>query len=156
MSLQKVLDTFTLLGSITQPGSEAASAVQALQARVDIIRQRSAAIADKSKPRVAMLEWIDPLFSAGHWTPELVAMAGGIDCLTNPRCVFSTTRCMRPSLICYSSPHVVLAYHAPNNTCLFCNTCPVGLICPVFETGESTIQKAMPISVGQGRVSWRA
>jgi len=156
MSLQKVLDTFTLLDSITQPGSEAASAVQALQARVDIIRQRSAALADKSKPRVAMLEWIDPLFSAGHWTPELVAMAGGIDCLTNPRCVFSTTRCMRPSLICYSSPHVVLAYHAPNNTCLFCNTCPVGLICPVFETGESTIQKAMPISVGQGRVSWRA
>ena len=84
MSLQKVLDTFTLLGSITQPGSEAASAVQALQARVDIIRQRSAAIADKGKPRLAMLEWIDPLFSAGHWTPELVAMAGGIDCLGNP------------------------------------------------------------------------
>jgi hypothetical protein len=144
MSLQKVLDTFTLLVSITQPRSEAVSAVQALQARVDIISQRSAAIADKGKPRVAMLEWIDPLFSAGHWTPELVAMAGGMDCLANPRCVFSTTRCMRPSLICYSSPHVVLTYHALNNTC------PVGLICPVFETGESTIQKAMPISVGAG------
>jgi iron complex transport system substrate-binding protein len=52
-----------------------------LQARVDIVLARSAGIADKDKPRVAVLEWIDPLFNAGHWTPELVAMAGGINCL---------------------------------------------------------------------------
>jgi hypothetical protein len=38
-------------------------------------------IPDHEKPRVAMLEWIDPLFNAGHWTPELVVMAGGVDCL---------------------------------------------------------------------------
>ena len=83
MSLQQVLDTFTLIGGATQRESKAASVVQALQARVDIIAERSAEIADKGKPRVAMLEWIDPLFNAGHWTPELVAMAGGIDCLGN-------------------------------------------------------------------------
>ncbi len=29
------------------------------------------------KPRVAVLEWLDPLMGAGNWTPELVAMAGG-------------------------------------------------------------------------------
>jgi len=81
MSLPQVLDTFTLLGSATQRESEAASVVQALQFRVDVIAEHSAAIADKDKPRVAMLEWIDPLFNAGHWTPELVAMAGAIDCL---------------------------------------------------------------------------
>jgi len=79
-----VLDTFTLLGSATQRESEAASVVQALQARVDIVRERSDAIADKDKPRVAMLEWIGPLFNVGHWTPELVAIAGGKDCLGNP------------------------------------------------------------------------
>lgn len=83
MSLQQVLDTFTLLGSATQREEEAASVVQALQARVDSVAERSASIADEDKPRVAMLEWIDPLFNAGHWTPELVAMAGGIDCLGN-------------------------------------------------------------------------
>jgi iron complex transport system substrate-binding protein len=83
MGLQQVLDTFILIGSATQRESEATGAVQALQARVDVIAERSAAIADKDKPRVAMLEWIDPLFNAGHWTPELVAMAGGIDCLGN-------------------------------------------------------------------------
>lgn len=83
MSLQQVLDTFTLLGSATQREPEAANAVQALQARVDSIAACSSAIANKDKPRVAMVEWIDPLFNAGHWTPELVAMAGGIDCLGN-------------------------------------------------------------------------
>jgi len=83
MSLQQVLDTFTLIGQATQFESEASNVVQALQTRVDNVAKRSAAIAFKDKPRVAMLEWIDPLFNAGHWTPELVAMAGGIDCLGN-------------------------------------------------------------------------
>lgn len=81
MSLQQVLDTFALIGRATRREPEAASVVQALQARVDSVVARSATIADRDRPRVAMLEWIDPLFNGGHWTPELVAMAGGIDCL---------------------------------------------------------------------------
>lgn len=32
----------------------------------------------EEKPRVAVLEWLDPLMGAGNWTPELVAMAGGV------------------------------------------------------------------------------
>jgi iron complex transport system substrate-binding protein len=35
------------------------------------------------RPRVAVIEWLDPLFVAGHWTPELVRRAGGIDVLAN-------------------------------------------------------------------------
>ncbi len=34
-------------------------------------------VADSRKPRVAVLEWLDPLMGAGNWTPELVAYAGG-------------------------------------------------------------------------------
>jgi iron complex transport system substrate-binding protein len=33
------------------------------------------------RPRVAMLEWTDPLFAAGHWVPEMIRRAGGIDVL---------------------------------------------------------------------------
>jgi iron complex transport system substrate-binding protein len=36
------------------------------------------------RPRVAVIEWIDPLFAAGHWSPELVRRAGGIDVLAAP------------------------------------------------------------------------
>lgn len=83
MTLQEVFDTFDLIGRATGRAVEAAAAVQALQGRVDAVRRRSAALPAEARPRVAMLEWIDPLFNAGHWTPELVEMAGGIDCLGN-------------------------------------------------------------------------
>ena len=36
------------------------------------------------RPRVAVIEWLDPLFTAGHWTPDLVRCAGGIDALAEP------------------------------------------------------------------------
>ncbi|MEK7294107.1 MAG: ABC transporter substrate-binding protein, partial [Nitrospirota bacterium] len=39
--------------------------------------------ADKH-PRVACLEWLDPLYAAGHWVPEMVACAGGVDVLGTP------------------------------------------------------------------------
>ena len=32
-----------------------------------------------SRPRVVLLEWINPLFCSGHWSPELVRLAGGIE-----------------------------------------------------------------------------
>jgi len=36
------------------------------------------------RPRVAVIEWLDPVFAAGHWTPELVRRAGGVDVLAQP------------------------------------------------------------------------
>jgi iron complex transport system substrate-binding protein len=33
---------------------------------------------------VACLEWLDPIFSAGHWVPEMVNKAGGVDKLSHP------------------------------------------------------------------------
>ncbi len=36
------------------------------------------------RPRVAVIEWTDPLFAGGHWVPEMVAKAGGIDVLAKP------------------------------------------------------------------------
>ncbi len=39
------------------------------------------AVAGKPRPRVAVLEWLDPPFAAGHWVPEMVAAAGGQELL---------------------------------------------------------------------------
>ncbi|MDA0704662.1 MAG: cobalamin-binding protein [Proteobacteria bacterium] len=48
---------------------------------VEAMRARMAAVAarhgDAPKPRVACIEWIEPLMAAGNWMPELVTMAGG-------------------------------------------------------------------------------
>ena len=49
--------------------------VQTLKARLAAIAARTAAT--PSRPRVACIEWIDPLMAGGNWMPELVAMAGG-------------------------------------------------------------------------------
>jgi iron complex transport system substrate-binding protein len=38
-----------------------------------------------------MLEWIDPPFCAGHWTPELVRMAGGVECVGREAVASTTT-----------------------------------------------------------------
>jgi iron complex transport system substrate-binding protein len=39
------------------------------------------AVRGAERPRVAALEWFDPIFVAGHWTPQLIALAGGEDVL---------------------------------------------------------------------------
>lgn len=43
------------------------------------------------RPRVAVIEWTDPIYAAGHWVPELITRAGGIDVLATPG-EHSTTR----------------------------------------------------------------
>ena len=49
--------------------------------RADIIRL---AVREAPRPRVAALEWLDPVFVAGHWTPQLIEMAGGEDVVGLP------------------------------------------------------------------------
>jgi len=46
-----------------------------LKARIDTIARRANELPDR--PRLACIEWIDPLMAAGNWMPELVALAGG-------------------------------------------------------------------------------
>lgn len=41
--------------------------------------QRIARPTDTTQPRVVCVEWLDPLYLAGHWVPELVAAAGALD-----------------------------------------------------------------------------
>lgn len=50
-------------------------AVAGLRGRMSAIAEKASGLA--ARPRVACIEWIDPLMSAGNWMPELVAMAGG-------------------------------------------------------------------------------
>ena len=49
-----------------------------ISARVASVRE---SVQGLRRPRVAALEWLDPVFVAGHWTPELIELAGGSDVL---------------------------------------------------------------------------
>lgn len=50
-----------------------------LRRRLDHISQKYLRL--HSRPRVVCLEWLDPLYVAGHWVPEMIDLAGGHDVL---------------------------------------------------------------------------
>ncbi len=81
MSLEDVFTTLLLLGKATRTETRAAEVVQALRERVRTVETRTEQVPAADRPRVAFVEWIDPIFNGGHWNPTLVAMAGGIDVL---------------------------------------------------------------------------
>lgn len=84
MSLWEVFDTIKLVGEVTHKDQKAEQVLTDLNARVDAVTEKSGLICQELRPRVAFLEWIDPIFNGGHWTPELIEMAGGIDCFGSP------------------------------------------------------------------------
>ena len=51
------------------------------RARIDAVR---IAVRKAERIPVAAIEWLDPVFVAGHWTPQLIDLAGGIDVLGFP------------------------------------------------------------------------
>ncbi|MFG0262044.1 MAG: cobalamin-binding protein [Novipirellula sp. JB048] len=65
------------VGAVTGQVASADAYIAQLQSRVDSVARRSDSIAAADRPSVMLLEWIDPPFSAGHWSPELVSLAGG-------------------------------------------------------------------------------
>jgi iron complex transport system substrate-binding protein len=83
MTLSQVFDTISLVGEVTGCPTRAAEYRQSLEARVAKITSITDQLKESSRPTVGFLEWIDPLFNAGHWTPEIIEFAGGIDSFGN-------------------------------------------------------------------------
>ena len=62
---------------------EAEELIPGLRARLRSVHERLS-VARAPRPRVAVLEWTDPVYTAGHWVPEMVRRAGGADVLAEP------------------------------------------------------------------------
>jgi iron complex transport system substrate-binding protein len=77
-SLDDVLDTILLIGELTGCSATAEKNVRDMKSRLDRVRQR---VEGLRRPRVYAMEWLDPPFSAGHWVPEMVEIAGGDEVL---------------------------------------------------------------------------
>lgn len=77
MSLGDVFDDILRVAEAAGRPRAGEMLVRQLDARVESVRQTAARA--KTQPRVGFLEWIDPLFCGGHWNPELVELAGGVD-----------------------------------------------------------------------------
>ncbi len=74
----EVLEDARTLAEATDRRDAAVRLVRDAAARIDRVR---IATRRAKRPRVAALEWLDPPFAAGHWTPQLIEFAGGEDVL---------------------------------------------------------------------------
>ena len=104
MCLADVFETMILVGSAAGIAERARERVTELQRRVAAVEARTHS-AGCEPLDVAFLEWIDPPFNAGHWTPELVRLAGGRDGLGNEGKPSSMRRWsdlveLRPDVLC--------------------------------------------------------
>jgi iron complex transport system substrate-binding protein len=83
-SLGDVLETILAVG-------EHAGAPQRAEELVAALRRRLSAVADRvsgrARPAVAVIEWTDPPFTAGHWVPDLVTAAGGRPVAARPELI---------------------------------------------------------------------
>jgi len=80
-TLGETLGDVRTLAQATGRRERGVELVQDAAARIDRVKL---AVRGQPRPRVAAVEWLDPPFMAGHWTPQLIELAGGEDALGLP------------------------------------------------------------------------
>ena len=77
-NLSQIIESVTRLGKILQKEKKALDIVNSLQTRIHNIQN----FENKIMPKVLAIEWIEPFFTAGHWIPEMIELAGGINLIS--------------------------------------------------------------------------
>ena len=76
-SVEEIFGNIRDLGAATGRVDEAGELVARCTTKLEALAARTATAA--SRPRVFCMEWLDPVYASGHWVPELVNFAGGVD-----------------------------------------------------------------------------
>lgn len=101
-SLEEVLGSISRVGDVLGVSGTAEAFVANLLMRVERVR---ALLSGVTRKRVVALEWQDPPFGGGHWIPEMIEAAGGVDPLGTPG---ERSRTLSWSEITASSPDVLV------------------------------------------------
>ncbi|MEA2204710.1 MAG: iron complex transport system substrate-binding protein [Blastocatellia bacterium] len=78
-SLAEIFDNLRELGQATGRLPAAEELIEQARARLEKISSLTRSLIDR--PRVFCMEWLDPIYCSGHWMPEMIAIAGGVDAL---------------------------------------------------------------------------
>lgn len=73
-TIDGVLDCVRQLGAVLDARDAAEQRIVEARERLAAVRHR---VRGRTRPRVAAIEWLDPLWPAGHWVPEQIDHAGG-------------------------------------------------------------------------------
>ena len=79
LSVEDILDTITHIGKYTGSESAALALVEQAHDRVRTVQEKSNTVT--RRPNVLAVEWLEPLFTGGHWVPEMIEIAGGTSAL---------------------------------------------------------------------------
>jgi len=72
-NLQEIINSVTELGKILEKETKAKDIIDSLEKRIQNVKK----FQNNNKPKVLAIEWIEPFFTAGHWVPEMIHIAGG-------------------------------------------------------------------------------
>jgi iron complex transport system substrate-binding protein len=107
-------DTLEDVRTVATATGRSEAGVELARAAARRIERVKSAVAAQPRPRVAALEWLDPVYVAGHWTPELVGLAGGEDVLG---LAGEPSRCVSWEEVLAAAPEIVVVmpcgYDAP-------------------------------------------
>jgi iron complex transport system substrate-binding protein len=100
-TLGEALGDVRTLAQATERRDRGVELIRDAATRIDRVRL---AVRAQDRPRVAALEWLDPVFVAGHWTPQLIEIAGGEDVLGFPgepsqQTTWETVAAARPDVV---------------------------------------------------------
>jgi iron complex transport system substrate-binding protein len=79
-TLAQIADNALQLGEATGRQTAARELVAAGRARLERVENKTRNL--PARPRVFCMEWLDPVYCSGHWVPEMVYIAGGVDQLS--------------------------------------------------------------------------
>ena len=83
--ISDILDNIYEISKSVGKIKEGQNLVKSLEDKINKIKNITKIKNKKNLPKILCLEWIDPFFTAGHWVPEMVKIAGGINGLSKPK-----------------------------------------------------------------------
>ncbi|HYM40704.1 MAG TPA: ABC transporter substrate-binding protein [Thermoplasmata archaeon] len=102
-SLKDVLEDIQRVGAACGAAGTAKNVVEELRERIE--RVGFLAAQASARPSTVCIEWVDPLFLAGHWVPEMVDIAGGADALVKSG---EPSRRIEPKELLLAAPEVAI------------------------------------------------
>lgn len=102
-TIDEIFENIRMVGDVCGVPNRAVELTESLKKRIESIREKSSKA--PARPRVLMLEWLEPPFAPGHWVPEQVEFAGG-RCLLGKAGMKSVTTTFDE--ICESNPEMMV------------------------------------------------
>ncbi len=76
-NLEEIIDNIRLVGGMTGKVSRAEELASQLSRRIERVKERTRRV--EQRPRVFFMEWLQPPWAGGHWIPQMVDYAGGVE-----------------------------------------------------------------------------